>query len=95
MRRVESAMACGLILLWQPGLRTQQLRSGDNVVAVMLDSSASMSFGVADSTRMARASVQPGHCYMIIGIRMRARASPSRSRSTRDATSSELAGAMR
>jgi uncharacterized membrane protein len=44
-----------LMLLWQPGLRTEQLRSGDNVVAVMLDSSASMSFGVADSTRMARA----------------------------------------
>ena len=39
-------LAVVLILLWQPGLRTEQLRSGDNVVAVMLDSSASMSFGV-------------------------------------------------
>lgn len=48
-------LALLLVILWQPGLRTEQLRAGDNVVAVMLDTSQSMSFGDAAGTRMEQA----------------------------------------
>ncbi len=45
-------LAVLLVIIWQPGLRTEQLRVGDNVVAVMLDISESMTFGDAGGSRM-------------------------------------------
>jgi len=44
-----------LVLLWQPALSTEQLRAQDNAVAVVLDTSASMSYGEADQSRLQQA----------------------------------------
>lgn len=44
-----------LILLWQPALSTEQLRARDNAVAVVLDTSASMSYGEGEQSRLQQA----------------------------------------
>ncbi len=48
-------LALLLAMIWQPALRTERLRAGDNVVAVMLDTSESMTYGTADGSRMQQA----------------------------------------
>ena len=45
-----------LVALWQPALLTEQLRSGDNVIAMMLDTSESMTYGTEDESRVQRAN---------------------------------------
>lgn len=53
---LQSAMvALLLLILWQPAIMTEQLRQGDNVVALMLDTSASMNYSENGSTRMQQA----------------------------------------
>ncbi len=53
---LQSAMvALLLLILWQPSIMTEQLRQGDNVVALMLDTSASMNYSESGSTRMQQA----------------------------------------
>ena len=47
-----SMVAVVLLILWEPGLRTERLRAGDNVVAVMLDTSESMVLGDSRGSRM-------------------------------------------
>ncbi|HEY5624315.1 MAG TPA: glutamine amidotransferase [Gammaproteobacteria bacterium] len=44
-----------LVLLWQPALSTDRLRSEENSVAVLLDTSASMSYGEGDQSRLQQA----------------------------------------
>jgi len=44
-----------LCIIWQPAILIEQLRSGDNVVAVMLDTSESMNYGEGDVSRMQQA----------------------------------------
>jgi uncharacterized membrane protein len=44
-----------LVLLWQPALSTEQLRARDNAVAVLLDTSASMSYGDGEQSRLQQA----------------------------------------
>jgi uncharacterized membrane protein len=44
-----------LVLLWQPALSTEQLRSRDNAVAVVVDTSASMSYGDGERSRLQQA----------------------------------------
>ena len=44
-----------LLLLWQPSLSTQTLRAQENSVAVVLDTSASMSYGEEDTSRLQQA----------------------------------------
>lgn len=44
-----------LVVLWQPALRIDQLRSGDNIIALMLDTSGSMSYGAENNTRLQQA----------------------------------------
>lgn len=44
-----------LVLLWQPALSTEQLRARDNAVAVVLDTSASMSYGEGEQSRLQQA----------------------------------------
>ena len=48
-------LALVLAIIWQPALHTERLRAGDNVVAVMLDTSASMTYGTDDASRMQQA----------------------------------------
>lgn len=50
------AVALVLALLWQPALAIQSLKNRQNAVAVLLDTSRSMSFGEAGVSRIARAS---------------------------------------
>ena len=50
------AAALVLALLWQPALAIQSLKNRQNAVAVLLDTSRSMSFGEAGVSRLARAS---------------------------------------
>ncbi len=50
------AAALVLTLLWQPALAIQSLKNRQNAVAVLLDTSRSMSFGEAGVSRLARAS---------------------------------------
>jgi len=45
-------LALALVLVWQPSLLLERLRPGDNVIAVMLDTSASMSYGTEDQSRI-------------------------------------------
>ncbi|OGT77341.1 MAG: hypothetical protein A3I78_11295 [Gammaproteobacteria bacterium RIFCSPLOWO2_02_FULL_56_15] len=40
------------ILVWQPALRIDQLRTGDNIVALLLDVSGSMSYAEPDESRL-------------------------------------------
>ena len=44
-----------LVLLWQPALSSDRLRAEDNAVALLLDTSASMSYGEADMSRLQQA----------------------------------------
>ena len=44
-----------LVLLWQPALSTEKLRAQDNSVAVLVDTSASMSYGEGDLSRLQQA----------------------------------------
>ncbi len=44
-----------LVLLWQPALSSDTLRAEDNTVAVLLDTSASMSYGEAEESRLQQA----------------------------------------
>ena len=44
-----------LTLLWRPALSTQTLRAQENSVAVLLDTSASMSYGEGDASRLQQA----------------------------------------
>ena len=48
-------LALALLLVWQPSLRTEQLKPGDNVVALMLDGSQSMNYGGSDGLRITTA----------------------------------------
>ena len=44
-----------LVLLWQPALGIRTLRAQDNVVAVMLDTSGSMTYGEGEQSRLQQA----------------------------------------
>ncbi|MCZ6475036.1 MAG: glutamine amidotransferase [Gammaproteobacteria bacterium] len=44
-----------LVLLWQPALSSDTLRAEDNTVALLLDTSASMSYGEAEESRLQQA----------------------------------------
>jgi len=44
-----------LVLLWQPALSSDTLRAKDNTVALLLDTSASMSYGEAGESRLQQA----------------------------------------
>ena len=44
-----------LVLLWQPALSSDTLRAEDNIVALLLDTSASMSYGEAGESRLQQA----------------------------------------
>jgi len=48
-------IAVMLVLLWQPALSTQTLRAQENSIAVVLDTSASMSYGEEDASRLQQA----------------------------------------
>lgn len=48
-------VAVALLMLWQPALVTERLVSGENAVAVMLDTSSSMATVEDGATRMAKA----------------------------------------
>ena len=52
-------MMAGVVLcvIWQPALVTEQLRAGENMVAVLLDVSESMTYGDATLSRMQRARI--------------------------------------
>jgi uncharacterized membrane protein len=53
---LQTAMvALVLLMIWQPAILTEQLRQGDNVVALMLDTSSSMNYSEGDSSRMQQA----------------------------------------
>ena len=41
-----------LVMLWRPALLTQTLREGQNTVAILLDTSASMSYGEGERSRL-------------------------------------------
>jgi uncharacterized membrane protein len=41
-----------LVMLWRPALLTQTLRAGENTVALLLDTSASMSYGEGERSRL-------------------------------------------
>jgi len=66
-------VALVLLVIWQPSILIEQLRTGDNVVALMLDTSASMNYSEADGSRMqqalatlnSRAIEQIGELYSI------------------------------
>lgn len=44
-----------LVLLWQPALSSDTLRAEDNIVALLLDTSASMAYGEAGESRLQQA----------------------------------------
>ncbi|MGK0298009.1 MAG: hypothetical protein ACI9XC_001627, partial [Gammaproteobacteria bacterium] len=44
-----------LIVIWQPGISTEKLRAGDNVIAFMLDASESMNYSEQGNSRMQQA----------------------------------------
>lgn len=48
-------LALALLLVWQPSLLLEKLRSGDNVIAMMLDTSQSMAYGAGSQTRIQQA----------------------------------------
>lgn len=48
-------LAIVLVLVWRPALLLERLRPGDNVIALMLDTSASMAYGAADQIPVERA----------------------------------------
>ncbi len=49
-------VALALVLLWQPALTVQSLKSRQNAVAVLVDTSRSMSLGAAGVSRIAQAA---------------------------------------
>lgn len=60
---IQTAMlAVVLTLLWQPALSSDRLRNEENSVAMLLDTSASMSYGEAEESRLQQAvtSLQGG-----------------------------------
>ncbi len=53
---LQAAMVAVIVaLLWQPALSTQTLRAQENSVALVLDTSASMSYGEQDASRLQQA----------------------------------------
>lgn len=50
-----AAIALALVLVWRPALTTETLRPQDNAVAIVLDTSASMSYGEGGSSRLQQA----------------------------------------
>ena len=44
-----------LTVIWQPAIMTEKLKAGDNVVALMLDASASMNYSEQEMSRMQQA----------------------------------------
>ena len=50
-----AVVALMLLLLWQPSLSTQTLRAQENSVAVVVDTSASMSYGEGEVSRLQQA----------------------------------------
>ena len=53
---IQAAMATlVLVLLWQPALSSDRLRAEENAVALLLDTSASMSYGEAEESRLQQA----------------------------------------
>ena len=66
---LQAAMlALVLLVLWQPSILVEQLRQGDNVVALMLDTSASMNYSEGGTPRMQQAlSVVNGESIGRIG----------------------------
>ncbi|MEE8248652.1 MAG: vWA domain-containing protein, partial [Gammaproteobacteria bacterium] len=53
---IQTAMvALVLVLLWQPALSSDRLRAEENAVALLLDTSASMSYGEAEESRLQQA----------------------------------------
>lgn len=48
-------IALVLFVVWQPSLLIERLRTGDNVIALMLDTSESMAYGANESTRVEQA----------------------------------------
>ncbi|HTR00083.1 MAG TPA: glutamine amidotransferase [Candidatus Acidoferrum sp.] len=61
---LQTAMlALVLFVVWQPALVNERLLKGENAVAVMLDTSASMAVADGDSTRIAQAKalLKPGN----------------------------------
>jgi len=48
-------LAIVLLLVWQPSLLLEKLRSGDNVIALMLDTSQSMAYGTDKQSRVQQA----------------------------------------
>ncbi len=53
---LQTAMvALVLLIFWQPAILTEQLRQGDNVVALMLDTSSSMNYSEGETSRMQQA----------------------------------------
>ena len=53
---LQTAMvALVLLMFWQPAILTEQLRQGDNVVALMLDTSSSMNYSEGETSRMQQA----------------------------------------
>ena len=54
---IQSVMlALVLVLLWQPALSSDRLRSEDNAVAMLIDTSASMSYGESEESRLQQAA---------------------------------------
>ena len=47
-----AVVATLLVMLWRPALLTQTLRAGENTVAILLDTSASMSYGEGERSRL-------------------------------------------
>ena len=53
---VQAALVAVIVtLLWRPALSTQTLRAQENSVAVLVDTSASMSYGEGDTSRLQQA----------------------------------------
>mgnify|MGYP006144207267 CR=1 FL=1 len=58
-RVLQSAMvALVLLAIWQPSILIEELRQGDNIVALMLDTSASMNYSEGERSRMQQALVE-------------------------------------
>lgn len=66
---LQTAMvALVLLMIWQPAILTEQLRQGDNVVALMLDTSSSMNYSEGETARMQQAmSVINGEAIARVG----------------------------
>jgi len=81
---LQAVMLSGLlVLLWQPALSTEQLRARDNAVAVVVDTSASMSYGEGEQSRLQQGvaalddAVLGGQLDASLGVRLYAFADTS------------------